>query len=451
MPVPVVTNLGRGSAAYEYLLLQDINPVIPHIRSSDFGTVMSDPFKFYLRRRLGLVPALKRYEALDHGTWAHTHFEHMQDGPLSYQHDLDKRLKEIRATGEKVGFSYDRIEEITDEAKNDCLTTKAWMEGAAEVKIPACGNVGYREFFTNPDNFEIIGHEVKLSVPCGETFCTIQIDLLVIAKKTFRDLNIKKGLLYIVDLKTCKEATDVRAASCPADFQTWHYPITFARGMREGCYQSLLPDVREVGGVIHLIVQKPTIRMGAEDRPYNYVSVGKRSGVHGECKPQADGSWSVWHTGPNPNAVAGSVTDGSDGVSEEAAFQALWDATGKKPDKEYTDDPDPKMYQKRVREWYLGVGVEPVERSDCLPVNISVTNGNIIDDPEIMEEYEKVLAMVEFYATCDPYPSYFPRNAKQGMVDWKRLSPYAPFYTQPVHEWPEIIARNHMIVEHRDE
>jgi hypothetical protein len=455
LPPVSTAAIGRGISAANFLASQGIKAVPAHVRSSDIGAP-GDPFGYYLRRRLGLIPALKRFDALEHGSWAHVHFEYL-DRPFEEAYSevkatiLPARSMELRDAGIRGGFpeDSDTIKDAIAEAEYDMDLTACWMQAAREVEVPGYGY--YHEFFNNRDYWEVIGREVTISVPVGDTFATIQIDLLLYSKVTIPRLGIEKDRLYIVDLKTCKEPTNVRAASCPVEFQAVHYPYTLDRALREGLVDCLTADdwsEKKVGGVFHLIIQKPQIRMGAADRPYSYSAYGKRKNRSGYALLQADGTWTVQIIDHANNGEK--VT--TPARCEDHAFNDLWNAVGKKPEKEFTDDPDPGRYLERVKAWYRGEGVDPGERADALPVNISFTNSHLIDrTSDEFAEYEVNLAILEELATRPPEPCMFPRNARKGMVEWGRLlSPYSPFYTQPVHQWPEIIARGHFITEHRD-
>ena len=65
-PQPLPTD--RAKSARIYLEPEGLVARVPSIRSSDYGSALSDPFGYYLRRRLGLTPPLLYSEALARGS-----------------------------------------------------------------------------------------------------------------------------------------------------------------------------------------------------------------------------------------------------------------------------------------------------------------------------------------------------------------------------------------------
>ena len=61
----------RGLTAYDYLRHHGITDQPPTLRSSDYESCLSDPFRYYLTRRLGIYPALSWSKALNRGSWFH--------------------------------------------------------------------------------------------------------------------------------------------------------------------------------------------------------------------------------------------------------------------------------------------------------------------------------------------------------------------------------------------
>ena len=94
-PVPLPTD--RARSARHYLESEGLVPRIPSIRSSDYSSSLSDPFGYYLRRRLGLIPALSYSEALSRGSYFHTLFAlyDRDDRWQIFKRQCQSRLTEI--------------------------------------------------------------------------------------------------------------------------------------------------------------------------------------------------------------------------------------------------------------------------------------------------------------------------------------------------------------------
>ena len=67
----MTTVRGKSVEARDWLESQGLVAKEPAIRSSDYETILSCPFQYYLSRRLGLVSALRWSAALSRGSWFH--------------------------------------------------------------------------------------------------------------------------------------------------------------------------------------------------------------------------------------------------------------------------------------------------------------------------------------------------------------------------------------------
>jgi len=389
-------DMGRGVADNGHALASiGLTPVVPCVRSSDDNTTLEDPYKYFLRRILGLVPALDYAPALSQGKWIHTRFEmigvteqkavddHMNMALLDvYDHICDLA---------NIGVGDTTITRMKDTARTDMILANSWYEGAAKISLP-----GYGTFvdYIMRDEWEIVCAEEDIRIPFRNTFITIRPDLVL--------YNKKKNTFYIVDLKSCAEATVVRGMTCPYEFQTWLYPWAFRLALQHEWINHLqIPCDAKMGGMIHVLVRKPTIRLAKCDRPF------------------------IMET----------------------------DDKGKEK-KVYTDEPDPAAYAVRCSDWYAMEMAQFTKSKDSdpnasPPVNISFTSGDLFEDILIHKQFHESLERIHHYSTMKPEPFNFPRNFK-AIRSYGRISPYAPFYICPIQQWPEIIAKERFVVEHRD-
>jgi hypothetical protein len=405
----------------------------PRLRSSDHDLCLTDPFRYFLVRRLGLVPALSPPDARDEGTWLHTHLSLIDKPPIARDVSLNQQRSAAHAEIERAADEFDVPDSIRNERKADvdslCASTQAWWEAALDA-VPIGKYPTLRSYLQRP-NWQPVLIEHTQSIPGLPIPSVIQIDRMI-----YDETN---NCVDIFDLKSCAETTRIRAATCSFEFQTRHYlfgerAILGSLGLPKGCY---------IRDMCHILWQKPTIRISNDDRPYHWYSEGKKSGVTGTAKPKG-GHWEVTCSGwPNPEVL----------LQEQHAIDRLHEATGKKPEKSFLGDPDPARYLERCKRWYAGTGefsAEGVQRGiDESPVlDVSRTSATLLLDLEVERDYRADVDTIVHYATCPPDPALFPRNYPK-LREFRRLSPYYHFYVQPVDEWPRIIADEKFVVAHR--
>jgi hypothetical protein len=423
-----------------------IEPVTPNARSSDADDACFDPFGHFLKRRLGLQPAATEAKALREGKWLHAHFQHLDaETDTAYAAAMIREIQKVEADlvdrCQRGGIGQETIRRLCDLERDTLSVTGAWLDAALDVPIKQYGS--FREFLDH-DRWEVVSREdcLDLRSDTGLWF-TVKPDLLLLDNNTHK--------LYVVDLKSTGEPTEVRAATCPFEFQSWHYVYTIAEMLARGFLDDLygLPSDVTMGGMYHLIMQRPTISPSKpSDTIYRYVAHGKKLGRQGRAVQQDDGHWKVESWAEDQGPIAAVVERCAD---EDGAIVTLHKMTGKKPAKEFEDEPSMELYAARCQRWYKAEGEYKhlsIERES--PVEISFTDGDLMTDEEIRREYYAALERVIAYATCDPDPRNFMKNYAK-IRAWKQLSPYAPFYTNPLEDWPEIIARHHFIIEHRDD
>lgn len=421
---------------------------VPNIRSSDYGLLLSDPFRYYLCRRLGLVPAFSYQEALAMGSWVHARFEYIQhdldddsDTGDKYflEYELDRVKKENEVTAKEVGVSDSKLADVNARAEKDAQVALAWYHGASTVEMGDKGT--FLEYLNKPE-WEILGSELLIRTTLPDMLIpnTIAIDLLL--------YNHKKEAIYILDLKTCSKPALLRAASCPIEFQTWHYTFSLENELSNIIKDYNLPTDTKLGGMFHLIMQKPNISYGQSDRDYWYESAENKKGFKGTVtKKSFCDDWFVVCVKDvdynNPSMYS----------SPDLATACEWlrEQGCNKPKKMFSGEPNPLNYRQRCHDWYHGEG-DSIEKSvdwaEGPPVNLSFTNGKFVLDKELRQRYYSRVRFIEAYAVCLSNPDLF-FESPQGIYEWNKLSQYAPFYLRPKDEWPEIIRIKKFVVARR--
>jgi hypothetical protein len=434
-----------------------ITPIIPSIRSSDFDSAMADPFGYFLRRRLGLIPFGVSAPALEYGKLLHCRFEVYDEVDVDRVNDhmrcyVDTEITNDHVHGEQFGLSNQTLNDMAEKRRTQAMTAMAWWDGASQVKLPQYGTI---LDFLRRDCWDILCREVEFHTPFGDTHAVIKPDLLLYHRT--------ENALYVVDLKSCSEPTEIRVQTCPYEFQTWHYPYTLAQMIADGTLvipNWEIPPGLKVGGMIHLIVRKPNLNIGQQDRDYHYEAVSKRKRLAGTGHPLGDGTWKfniykaeVEHPIEDISSFAGAMPTETHILPDEAEIiEAFADKVGVKAKKAFSADPSPVRYAQRCKNWYLAEGEQShkaIDHEYSPPVNISITNGDLVVDPEVSAEYYTSANMIEDLATRDPLPGNFPKNFSH-LRAYGRLSSYAPFYMCPLKDWPEIIRRGRFYVDHRD-
>ena len=379
--------------AWHWLDAEGLTAKVPSVRSSDYGLCLRDPFRYYLARRLGLVPPLEWSPALNRGTWFHHCLARYDLPDDELETELRGVLLDVKASLEELAREAGKDHlPLWEREEKDMRTALAWWKAAACNVQMSSEHGTLRDYLRRPC-FRCLGREVLL-VHKGDLTMVAQADLLL--------HNTETNQLWIVDGKTAAVGPKVRLATCPIEFQTLHYMETTRKMLLEGIIQehyNLDGRVR-LGGMIHAAVQKCPLEFGREDRPF----------VEHEHTLQR---------GPRTGQV--------------------------ETRRVYEGEPTFDNYLQRQSEWYTASGRyehRTAEIGDDPPVNLSFTfsggadmggRGDII--------YSSMLNVVARYARVDPAPSNFPMSADNlRPFRGKRLSLYAPFYLMPVHLWPNIIA-----------
>ena len=394
---------GWGEDARRYLESKGLVPIVPTIRSSDFESVCSCPFKYYLTRRLGLKDALRYSEAMSTGSWFHKRFEYFELPPeqaeLMMDQTLEKRCDELRQICKAKGIPPDPTYNILEREERDRQMAWAWFKALRHVNIPHldCSVVDY----LNRPYWKILGHEIKGVYKEDGLQLVAQYDMLLYHKE--------QNAVWIVDLKTVGGDATERLQVCPIEFQTQHYCHVTRSLMENEVLQPALgvPSDAKFGGFIHIAIRRPTIKFGLADRDF---------------------------------------------IDEEHTLKSGPRKGQIEIRRKYSGEPRFSNYVDRCKRWYLGEGEfvnNEESRIENPVVNISTTYADGLLDEERFELYRVRLDLLKKYATINPLPKNFPMSSAS-LRSWGQINNYLPFYLTHPREWPDIIQQNRMVCDWRD-
>lgn len=397
-------------------------PVTPHIRASDYYTCATDPFRYYVERRLGLQSAFSYSEALRHGSWLHKCIEldpfvvewTLAQWTNALRPYITARQEELKIVCDTFNIRGDNLAAILRREEEDALTVAAWYSG--ERSVPVGNGRSFVQHMTNP-NYEIIGREVGLRIPNpidpSHPDMAGRIDLLY--------LNKISNSLVIVDAKSTAKATSVRLAGCAWEYATLHYIHLLHHALQNGLLRRLYPDLPaevKVGGMIHVAFEKPGIRLSDQDRDYEDVDFTPSKG---------------------PNK----------GITRK--------------ERRWSGEPKFSNYQRRVQDWvfarndYLHLRTE---RSSDPVVNMSWTPAFSSDAspiPGVLDEvryphFRHKYDIIARYATASPEPHNFPVN-DQTLVDpfSKRYTAWGALAATRPAQWPDVIRQERLVTTHRED
>lgn len=364
----------------------------PPLRASDFDLAIRDPFLYFLKVRCGLIPALSYSKALSRGSWFHKALE-LEDIPNGLEFVLDARKSELAELGSHLNLTPEKIQDIQDRETKDAATMSSVFSAAKDIPaitLPSGEIVSFGQYYNQPQ-WKLLASELLLFHAPTRSAC--QIDRLY--------LNIDYDLLWLVDAKTTDIRPDIRGQICPIESATPHYLSTTKNLLPELIAHFDLDGVTRVGGMLHLIVQKPTIEMCNEDRDHRFVEHRLKSGPRkGQIEMR----------------------------------------------KEYlSDTPSLANYIGRCKRWMLGEA-EYLDRSAerfAFPcVNQSSTPYSVAFESGRGNTYRSKLDNLERLIHTDNLDVGVHIPNVSGLLEQGKLSAYAPFYLCPPEQWLEIIARN---------
>lgn len=443
IPLP----LTRGEDALAYLRHCGLDPRIPpSLRSSDYASALSNPYLYFLVRRLGLVPALSWSKAKNQGSWFH-HLFAMFDNPdrfVIYNSMLDTRIVELKRMCKELSLGPDETAGILERERIDAARARAWFEATEYVPIPRenAAPITFQQWLRD-ERWSVVGRELRYSYIHPEfplVPIVITMDLLLYSASS--------NSLWVIDAKTTRRYPDLRLSTIAHEFQTQQYMVTVRHRLADLCRNLSLPLDCKFGGMVHPCIWKPQIVFGQKDRDFRWVADGKRKKQIGRLvvapdRQQWTAEWGDPGCAPSFK-VAGSF---------EKCFKALWAGCGKKPEKVFCGEPRLGNYVDRLAECYRGEGEysgDAESRAAHPPVNMSTTTAWRLLDERWLTEYWDRVDLVYQWATCDPIPGAFPRNTDD-LFRYDDLSLYADFFLNEVEHYPEIIAKKHFMVAHRDE
>lgn len=382
----------RGREAYDALMARSVDPRTPTVRSSDAKSRCD--FHYYLTRRLGLQPRYSYREALSQGSWFHRAAE-LWDHPLRtmlYEKSVREACAAIETRLAPMGESQ------VANAALQCVEDARYALTLWNIAIdtPIGGTSTLRDRFANPHERDL-GREVVVTTKLDEargTSTTAQFDRVVYSELTNR--------VWLWDYKSTSQPPHIRAMQCSLDFQTRLYLRVLREGLESGDLQARwdIPVDARVGGMLHVIVQKPPTKPNADDRDIvSWRPVKRRT-------DDKAGRWKKGDTTPEPV---------------------------------YAEDGKPvwKNYVARITRWYHGTDEYDGVHHMGPPVNFHRTTPEMLEhlDPDD-DEFRAIYRRLVDLATRTPYPCNFTRNPEALMANRSTPSIYAPFYLLPVDQWP---------------
>jgi hypothetical protein len=444
---PTLLPKDRGRSARNFLESEGLVPRTPTIRSSDYKTALSDPFGYYLRRRLGIIPALSYSEALSRGSYFHILFALYDKGDRQqiFKRMCQARLAEINKIAKELRISENaRATAIENEVLDQAMAA-SWYN--AFENLPCLNGNSALDILL--DNYTKLGAEYRLTwvdERFPKTRQVAQFDLLLHNRKTNK--------IWIVDAKTTAAPPLIRLSTVKEEFQTMHYLHALEWFMSRGLLHKQFPKLPEdvqLGGMMHIAILKPSIQFGQADRDFHWESDGKRTGIAGRIMRSPVnlkdlGDYVIkWTSGyKHPEPIVGTMDE---------CLVELHRITGKKPERVYQGEPSISKYQERCMRWYKGEG-EYLDRAPDFdhdpPVNISYTHASTMLDNDWRLDYLDRVAMIYNLATRDPYPCNFLKNI-DGLRMGSKLALYSPFYLTEPKEWPALVQSQQFLLAHRDE
>lgn len=397
-------------------------PITPHIRASDYYTCTTDPFRYYVERRLGLASAFSYSEALRHGSWLHKCLEldpftvswSLAQWTNALRPHIAARQSELIVVCDTFNIHGDARASILRREEEDALTVAAWY--MAERSVPIGNSKSFAQYLANP-NYEILSRELGLRVP--NPFDPALPDLAGRIDLLF--LNKLNNNLIIVDAKSTAKATSVRLAGCAWEYGTLHYIHLLQESLLTGLLHRLLPSLPidiKVGGMVHVAFEKPLIRLSDKDRDAETVDFTPQSGKN-------------------------------KGITRQEI--------------RYSGEPKFSNFQRRVQDWalaendYLHLRAErssdPVVNMSWTPAFSSPSHPSPgVLDPSRLLHFRLKHDIIARYATAAPEPYNFPVN-DQSLVDpySKRYTAWGALAVSSPASWPQVIKQERLVTTHRED
>jgi hypothetical protein len=392
----------RGRDAAEWLSAHGITSRVPDIHSSDIDLAFRDPFLFYLVRRLGLRPAFSHSAALNRGSWVHKAFEYL-DMPASHdalQADFEVRCRELTDICSALGIVGERRQDIMTRELRDVMCAEAWVSLVCDFRH---AGTTIRDLVTRT-------YQTPISKATGGRAIEYRLDydhpfhgrLVGRADRLLYHPTSRK--LWIADYKSCGGPVHDYLQGVSLSWQTRLYLYILRENLASILQDLDLPADTQVGGMMHIAFQKPTISFGMKDRDFTLDESPLKSGPR---KGQ-----------PRNERV-------------------------------YSGEPKLENYVRRTLEWYKGEGEYTRREGEPDPIGLSFTHADFLDS-EVVEELNMALEYVAHLCRRPAFPNCFPRNPSS-VFTFRGATQYAPFYVSPITSWPEIMLRENFIQFFREE
>lgn len=411
----------RDSSCLSLLEEMGLRPSTPPIRSSHYGMALRDPWSYYVIHRLGLVPKLSWSKCLTLGSWFHTACEFHQNPKAhephatpwaAYRELLNARLQELAAICASIGHSPQAVEKIGLREEREAYSAWALYHGSSKVPLPS-SSLTWTETLHHR-KYVVLGTEIDLTMthPVINHPVGVRLDALLYHRE--------HNTLWIVDYKTTSKSIMDRAAICPIEFQTQLY-LDVVDTLLTTCHPSmeklLAPlnltedqyNTLSVRGMMHVIIRKPGIQFGMEDRDFEDK----------EFTPTR---------GPNKGVT--------------------------RMERVYVGQPKLSNYVRRVSDWYTRSGtylhLAETESAETFPVGISHSPKSLVLADDQLHSYHSRLKFLHSMATRIPAPENFLVNP--GAADGHdHISHITDLSVVDIANWPTVISSHNLMVRKPDE
>lgn len=382
--------------------------IVPPIRSSDYALAVSDPFRYYLVKRLGISRPMELREALEQGTWFHAALERwdpLSPTPVTITDLVEETKRERKSKERELGLSPEYMEAVLENTEKDAA--KAMAVFRAATTLPISPKIGTISDFLARKDITTLANELPVRVPTqAKAVSMVVFDKILYQKSSHK--------LHVFDAKTTAYPTTVRLQSCPDEFQTRHYLWTLHVALREGMLDTLLEEYGipkqglEVGSMIHWAVRKPNIKLCGYDRDFReYQHEITRGPRKGEVETR----------------------------------------------REYRGEPKFENFLQRIKDCMRGEGDWESEKRDRLHEpysNLSFTPFSQVYDGWRGKQYERQLDYMVRVSTQDAFPIDF-LPATDRLYSGGESNPYTPFYMLDPDRWPSVMRQDGLIVSHRSD
>jgi hypothetical protein len=389
----------------------------PRMSPTSLDWAISSPRTFLFAKALGIQPRYQREEPLSRGTWFHSFLEHdsFDLSPTALEQHLRdrtsdlllKRREGLEAEWREQGLLGDTRSELHAQERGDYENMLSMYVAYSQCRFPFLRNRTFREYLSQ--EFQLLSREFRCYHPsftifsdepnlrdCLQSAAVCVFDMLL--------FNPHAKTLWILDAKTTAASPRNRMASCPVSFQT-----LFMLDMADQALPSLiktfsLPPETTLGGVMHMVFQKPGIELSGTDRAFTIDTTPFKAGPR-KGEPRNE--------------------------------------------KVYHGEPIPANYQKRLSRWIKSeeeyLSLQEARQQD--PVfNISHTSVGAFD----LSQSWYTNTLLEFDTICNTQPSYlFTKGfTEQDVYSAGRFGPYAPLLLTHPKQWGSVFAREGFKIRH---